>query len=102
MLFTTTAARRLGALAPSSARSFSASARASTFARMQLLGHLGGNPEIITTSGGREVVRYTIASNYGPAEDRKVSWFRVASYLPDGPQRNYLLNIAKGYGPVHF
>jgi hypothetical protein len=98
MLYAATAARRLGALAPSvpGLRAFSASARAASVARMQLVGRLGGDPELITTAGGREVVRYTVATNYGPAEDRKVSWFRVASYLPEGPQRAFLLGIGKG------
>ena len=99
MLYTATAARRLGALAPSASsglRAFSASARAANVARMQLVGRLGGDPELVTTAGGREIVRYTVATNYGPAEDRKVSWFRVASYLPDGPQRAFLLGISKG------
>jgi hypothetical protein len=98
MLYAATAASRLGALAPSGPglRAFSASARAASVARMQLVGRLGGDPELITTAGGREVVRYTVATNYGPAEDRKVSWFRVASYLPEGPQRAFLLGIGKG------
>ena len=100
MLFTT-ATRRLGALAPAAssttARAFSASARAATFARIQLVGRLGGDPELVTTNNGKEVVRYTVATNYGPSEDRKVSWFRVASFMPDGPSRSYLLGLTKGY-----
>jgi hypothetical protein len=98
MLYTATAARRLGAALPATTglRAFSASARAASIARMQLVGRLGGDPELITTTTGREVVRYTVATNYGPAEDRKVSWFRVASYLPSGPQRDFLLGISKG------
>ncbi len=100
MLFPTVAARRIGAIAPASGyRAFSASARAANLARMSLVGRLGGDPELITTPGGREVVRYTVAANYGPADDRKVSWFRVASYMPEGPSRAYLLGLSKGFVP---
>jgi hypothetical protein len=100
MIFPAVAARRLGVLAPASgSRAFSASARAANLARMSLVGRLGGDPELITTSAGREVVRYTVAANYGPADDRKVSWFRVASYMPEGPARAFLLGLSKGFVP---
>ena len=40
-------------------------------------------------------VRYVIGSNYGKGEDKKTSWFRVASFV-QGPQKEFLMGVPKG------
>lgn len=77
-------------------RSFSASARRD-FARMTIVGRMGVQPDVTTTSTGREVVKYVVASSHGPRDNPQTSWFRISSFQPDGPGRKYLLNIPKGY-----
>jgi single-stranded DNA-binding protein len=62
---------------------------------MQVIGRLGDDPELVSTSTGKDLVRYSIASSYGPADNRQTSWFRVASFV-EGPRRDYLLGLTKG------
>ncbi|KAI9040611.1 single-stranded DNA-binding protein [Aspergillus affinis] len=78
-----------------SARSFSSSASRSV-ARMILTGRLGSEPELQATSTGQDVIKYAVSSSYGPRDNRQTSWFRVASFAPEGPQRDYLLGLPKG------
>ncbi|RYP80717.1 hypothetical protein DL770_006131 [Monosporascus sp. CRB-9-2] len=88
----TTAAPRLAA-AP--ARAFSASARRD-IAKIILVGNLAATPEVKPTSTGREYVEYAVASNEGSGEKRSTSWFRVTSWVEEGPRRDFLTNLAKG------
>lgn len=81
------------------ARSFSSTgAAAAALARINLVGNLGSAPELVNTSTGRELVRYTVGVTSGPRHDRRTSWFRVASFVPEGATRDYLLGVPKGYG----
>lgn len=80
------------------ARSFSTSAPRS-LAKMQLIGRLADAPEIQATSTGRDIVRYALGVSYGSKDEsgnRPVSWFRVASFIDEGPQRDLLTNLPKG------
>lgn len=86
---------RSSGLLQSANRSFSSSASHS-LARLTLIGHLGAEPELVTTSTGREVVRYVVATSRGPRDDRQTSWFRITSFS-EGPSRDHLLNLPKGY-----
>lgn len=90
------ALRRLRApsVNPSAARLFSTTPRAS-LAKMQIIGRLAGEPELTNTSTGKELVRFTVAANYGTREEPKTSWFRIASF-ETGPRRDYLLGLPKG------
>ena len=74
------AVRTLRASAPASARAFSSTPRAS-LARMTIVGRLGVQPEEVTLNNDRTLVRYVVGSSYGKGEDKKTSWFRVASCL---------------------
>jgi single stranded DNA-binding protein len=76
------------------ARAFSTSAPRS-LARMSIIGHLADAPEVHSTASGREIVKYAVASNSGPRDNRQTSWFRVTSFT-DGPRRDYLLSLPKG------
>lgn len=78
-------------------RSFSSSP-ASQLARMTVVGRLGVAPEEVTISGDRTLVRYVIGSSFGKGEDKKTSWFRVASFV-QGAQKDFLMSVPKGYVP---
>jgi hypothetical protein len=89
------AARSLRTAAvPRFTRAFSASP-ASQLARMTVVGRLGVAPEEVTISGDRTLVRYVIGSSFGKGEDKKTSWFRVASFV-QGAQKDFLMNVPKG------
>ncbi|PGH18278.1 hypothetical protein AJ79_00617 [Helicocarpus griseus UAMH5409] len=77
------------------ARNFSTT-RANALARMSLIGNLGSQPELRATSSGRELVTYSLASNSGPRDNEQTSWWRITSFVPEGPSRDHLLNLPKG------
>ncbi|EEQ29531.1 ssDNA-binding protein, mitochondrial [Microsporum canis] len=76
-------------------RSFSSTARRD-FARLTVVGRLGAQPELTTSSNGREYIRYSVGTNYGPRDNQQTSWFRVTSFMPEGPGRDHLLGLPKG------
>ncbi|KAL6233860.1 hypothetical protein BDW75DRAFT_181819 [Aspergillus navahoensis] len=76
------------------ARSFSSSS-SRAMARMNITGRLGATPEVATTQNGTEYVKYNIASESGPSNNRVTSWFNVKAFVSDG-QREYLSNLPKG------
>jgi single-stranded DNA-binding protein len=82
-------------LAASSRRAFSTTP-ACRVARITIVGHLGDTPELQATSTGHEVLKYVVASSSGPRDNRQTSWFRVSSFLPEGPQRELLRGLPKG------
>jgi hypothetical protein len=77
-----------------STRAFSTTPRAS-LARMSIIGRLGTVPEEVTVSNDRTLVRYVIGSSYGKGDDKKTSWFRVASFV-SGAQKDFLMGVQKG------
>jgi hypothetical protein len=81
--------------AAGASRCFSSTSRAS-YAKMQVIGRLAAQPEIVNTSTGRDMVRYSIASNYGPKDNQQTSWWRVVSFQPQGAGRDYILSLPKG------
>ncbi|KAF2012658.1 hypothetical protein BU24DRAFT_425292 [Aaosphaeria arxii CBS 175.79] len=76
------------------ARAFSSTPRAE-LARMTLVGRLGVQPEEVTVTGDKTLVRYVIGSSSGKGDNQKTSWFRVASFV-QGPQKDFLLSLPKG------
>lgn len=93
--FLRTVSRASGAARPGAARAFS-STPARPFARITIVGHLADTPEVVPTSTGREIVRYAVASNSGPRDNRTTSWFRVTSFEAEGPRRDFLQSVPKG------
>jgi hypothetical protein len=83
----------------SSARAFSTSAprTAGSFAKITLIGRLAATPELQATSTGREILRYAIATNSGPRDNQRTSFFNVTSFAPEGPQRDFVASLEKGY-----
>jgi len=89
-------ATRAAAVRPAlAARAFS-STPARSFARITIVGHLADTPELVATSTGREIIKYAVASNSGPRDNRTTSWFRVTSFEPEGPRRDFLQSVPKG------
>ncbi|KAM3500798.1 hypothetical protein MY10362_006094 [Beauveria mimosiformis] len=86
--------RRAAAPAASAARAFSTSSPRSV-ARITIVGNLADTPEVVTTNSGREIIKYAVASNSGPRENRQTSWFRVTSFA-EGPRKDYLMTLPKG------
>ncbi|KAM3457336.1 hypothetical protein MY1884_001098 [Beauveria asiatica] len=86
--------RRAAAPAASAARAFSTSSPRSV-ARITIVGNLADTPEVVTTNSGREIIKYAVASNSGPRENRQTSWFRVTSFA-EGPRKEYLMTLPKG------
>lgn len=78
----------------SASRAFSTTPR-SQLARMQLIGRLAAEPELVNTSTGRDMVRYAIGVSSGPKDDQQTSWYRIACF-DEGPRRDYLLTLPKG------
>lgn len=87
-------ARTFRSSVPAYTRAFSSTPRAS-IARMSIVGRMGVQPEEVTISNDRTLVRYVVGTSYGKGEDQKTSWFRVASFA-QGPQKEFLLRVPKG------
>jgi hypothetical protein len=88
--------RRSVAASAGAARAFSTSSPRSV-ARITIVGNLADTPEASASqSSDKEYIRYTVASNSGSKENRQTSWFRVTSFV-DGPRKDFLLSLPKGY-----
>ncbi len=64
---------------------------------MTIVGRLADTPELQATSTGQEILKYAVGTNSGRCENQKTSWFRVTSFLPEGPQRDFIAGLDKGY-----
>ena len=94
--FRSTACGRVCAFSAIGTRAFSIT-RPSQLARLTLVGRLGTDPEITTTSSGNEVIKYVVGTSYGPRENRQTSWFRVASFAEkETPIREKIMGLSKG------
>ncbi|KAH8658633.1 hypothetical protein BGZ60DRAFT_472005 [Tricladium varicosporioides] len=81
---------------PTGIRAFSTSAPRSSFAKMTIIGNLADTPELVATSTGREILKYTIGTSSGPRDNQKTSWFKVTSFANEGPQRDFIASLDKG------
>ncbi|UNI14181.1 ssDNA-binding protein, mitochondrial [Purpureocillium takamizusanense] len=86
--------RTAGVTAASARRAFSSSSPRA-LARISIIGNLADTPEVQPTNTGREILKYAVASNSGPKENRQTSWFRVTSFV-EGPRRDFMLGLPKG------
>ncbi|GMM34024.1 Rim1 protein [Saccharomycopsis crataegensis] len=53
---------------------------ASSFARLSVMGRVGGEPEAQETDAGKVFVKYSIATN--PTKDGPPSWFNISVFEP--------------------
>ncbi|TVY78231.1 Single-stranded DNA-binding protein RIM1 [Lachnellula suecica] len=81
---------------PTSARAFSTSTPRSSFAKMTIIGRLADTPEVQATSTGHQILKYAVGTNSGPKDNQKTNWFKVTSFLPEGPQRDFIASLDKG------
>lgn len=81
---------------PRATRAFSTTTQRSSFAKMTIIGRLADTPELQATSTGQEILRYAVGTSSGPRDNQKTSWFRVTSFLPEGPQRDFIASLDKG------
>ncbi|KAG0652331.1 hypothetical protein D0Z07_1417 [Hyphodiscus hymeniophilus] len=81
---------------PRAARAFSTSTQRSSFAKMTIVGRLADSPELTTTSTSQEILKYVVGTSSGPKDNQKTSWFRVVSFAPEGPQRDFIASLDKG------
>ncbi|KAE9978466.1 hypothetical protein EG328_001464 [Venturia inaequalis] len=77
------------------ARAFSTTSR-SAYAKIQVIGRLAAQPELVDTSTGNTMVRYTVASDFGPKDNKQTSWWKVANFQPEGAARDFVLGLPKG------
>jgi len=76
-------------------RAFSTSSP-NQFAKINIIGNLADTPELVATSTGREIITYAVASNTGPRDNRRTSWFKVTAFINEGPGRDRVLSLTKG------
>jgi hypothetical protein len=76
-------------------RAFSTTPRAQ-LAKMQIIGRLAAEPELVHTSTGRDLVRYALGVTSGPRDNQTVSWYRITSFPDEGKQKDYILSLPKG------
>jgi hypothetical protein len=70
-------------------RGFSSTPAAANVARMTIIGRLGADVEAYKAASGTEMMRYAVATNYGPADNKQTSWWRVQSFdsRPEAKER---------------
>jgi hypothetical protein len=85
--------RRTAVATPSAFRAFTTSSPRSN-AVISLVGNLGAAPEVKTAADGAEYVRYYVATNSGPSQNRHTSWFNIVAF--GDANRDYLSGIPKG------
>lgn len=65
-------------------------------AKIHLIGRLAAEAELAATSDGTDMIRYSLATNSGSKENRKTSWWKIASFAGEGRGRDILLSLGKG------
>ncbi|KAI4239953.1 MAG: hypothetical protein LQ352_007753, partial [Teloschistes flavicans] len=66
-------------------------------AKISIVGRLAAEPELLPTSSGQDVVRYTLGTSAGPKENRQTSWWKVAAFPAEGsPMKDLLMGLGKG------
>jgi len=86
--------------ASASARTFSTSARYN-YAKLAVIGRLAGAPEAHASSTGRTYIKYALATSHGSRDNERTSWWNVTSFPTSDAQKDYLLNLPKGYVLAH-
>ena len=65
-------------------------------AKMTIIGRLGDTPEKAATATGGTIVRYALATNSGPRDNRQTSWWRVVSFSDSEKLQDTLTGLGKG------
>jgi hypothetical protein len=78
------------------ARTFSTTSR-NNYAKLAVIGRLAAQPEAHASSTGRTYVKYALATSHGARDNERTSWWNVTSFPSSDAQKDYLLNLPKGY-----
>ena len=65
-------------------------------ARISIIGRLADTPEKAATASSQNVVRYALATNFGPRENRQTSWWKVACFPQNEKLEELLMSLGKG------
>lgn len=94
-------ARRALPSPPSSSRSLVptrafSSSPASQLARMTLIGRLTKDAEVRPTHAGKDAVRYTVATSYGPKDNRRTNFWNIMYFVENEGRKEFMANLSKG------
>ncbi|KAI4095657.1 MAG: hypothetical protein LQ344_001588 [Seirophora lacunosa] len=70
--------------------------RPAPLAKICIVGRLAAQPELIPTSSGDDMVRYSLGTSSGPKDNRQTNWWKVAAFLGEGRARDTLMGLGKG------
>ena len=65
-------------------------------ARMTIVGRLADTPERVATASSQSVIRYALATNSGPRDNRQTNWWKVACFSPSEKFEEVLMGLGKG------
>ncbi|KAL8776988.1 MAG: hypothetical protein Q9213_008052 [Squamulea squamosa] len=82
-------------LTPTSCRTFTTTP-SRPLAKISIVGRLAAEPELTPTSSGQDVIKYAVGTTSGPRDNQQTSWWKVASFTPEGPQRDRFMGLGKG------
>lgn len=78
------------------ARAFSSTPATRDVAKLTIVGRLIARPELVQTSTGSEIVKYTVATSSGPRDNQQSSFWNIALFGDESKQRDYILGLQKG------
>ncbi len=65
-------------------------------AKMTIIGRLADTPEKHATASGSSLLRYALATNHGPRDNRQTSWWRVAAFAGNEKLEDLMMGLGKG------
>ncbi|CAF9922753.1 MAG: ssDNA-binding protein, mitochondrial [Heterodermia speciosa] len=67
-----------------------------SIAKITIVGRLASRPEEVATSNGAPLIRYALATNTGPKDNRQTSWWKVALFAQNQGLRDVMMGLGKG------
>ncbi|KAL8685334.1 MAG: hypothetical protein Q9218_007830 [Villophora microphyllina] len=66
-------------------------------AKISIVGRLAGEPELLPTSSGQDMIKYALGTKYGPRDNQQTSWWKVTAFPREGTSvKDRLLACGKG------
>ena len=60
--------------------------------RVELIGHLGRDPELKYTNGGKAVVKFSVATSFGSGDQEQTEWHNVVAWEKQAEACNKVLS----------
>ena len=60
--------------------------------RVELIGHLGRDPELKYTNGGKAVVKFSVATSFGSGDQEQTEWHNVVTWEKQAEACNKVLS----------